>query len=120
MQLQPEQPAQTVQDARTALPGLGGPVTAGRADQAELEAVLVQLVGELERGFTLLDRELRTRQYVAARESLLGLRVCVSLLDGVVPEVLARHHGGHAVTVCTACHERIAERGALTCWRCGG
>lgn len=76
-------------------------------------AVFIQLVGELERGLALLDQEMRTRQYAAARESVLQLRVLVQVMDTTVPAVLGEARAQVKLCACGA----VAERGRLTCWR---
>jgi hypothetical protein len=92
-------------------------VTAPGPVSGEPGAVLLQTIGELGRGLAVLDQEVRTRQYAAARDSVATLQLLVQVLDSAAALVMAGTPYAQ-LRLCSQCGA-VAEPGRTTCWAHG-
>jgi hypothetical protein len=74
-------------------------------------AVIIQAVGELGRGLGILDQEVRTRQWAAARDTVAQLHAVLAILDQAAGQA-------PLVQLCSQCGA-VADPGKATCWRHG-
>lgn len=54
------------------------------SQQAEREALLIQYIGEMNRGLSIVDAELRRGDVPAARETVAFMRLATTAVDGSI------------------------------------